>query len=1255
MFFLLVIAIFLSLLSACTSNTTPLFTTSAILPTSTAFSEVTSTLEVTTSTPTTSSITSNTTSIATSTIVPTTVPTATTTTSPTLATTTEKTIESVTILASNLTSIWLVESFSVNQLRLRIQYSNGTVEFIYVNPSMVSTDDLSKLSSPGRHQITITYLSYQVVATLQFESSQLNRLLSEFYQLTDYSGTFRNWILSVTGSVDVTIVSASYNSEDQLIVILSDQSVINLGVKPLPKYLVKFFGFDGLVLSTQNVTQGESAVEPQAPSILNYTFLGWDISFDAIYKPTNIYAIYNLGDQFNLDVLMLSINRLKEADFNFDMSKIFQAAQNNSSPVVQTNRRLSKMLFPRILDETEDDYYSEDNYLQHSYWRDYYYHKSLFQLPAKYNNYYILTSTLNSYNSHTLNSIYDVTTSMTNQAKDMSEWAIDHLSVMDTWVQFPNHRYLLQYDITYDIVELYLIITYPNTGLTSYRKIRVYYNDRGEEVIELWINEYITIGSFYGTINYFNTIGGKDFNSYTFWLDQDFKPIEDSFHFRGVNRNINGGYDYYTNFDGLVSGEYGWYPTIVNYDTDTQTTNIPTNHSFTIYTPDAHSNIFTIGGSAGFYHIQLFLPSMNGLLGLLFSENGLIQENQDSENTRQMLISKGFALLPNHYTYDNSHLDSHSGILTANGVFLNTDPLWNNQVKHQKTYIRIGGEGKRGYSNYYNHYGEMHLTINASSLTEAFTILLNYLDYLGLSYKYGETDGLINEAIAFYNNAVEHTRRLIMINQESDYVGLPFENDTSSFALFHEYILDFSNFTPEILELFQNRPQIHSNQMPPLPNRSRIILIPIETSFTGTATITQSQIDASNIQFTILPTVLLEDDRQYHVIYAMRVGGKVFPFAIGLPQTYQKTNMIFSLDEAIPIPQPYALGQLQLVMFLAKAIDEEWLRVSSIVPIPVEAFTSFHGSADDASTQLSFTYQYNFINDEFWIESTFEDRLPPIIIYNETEFYQSDGFITTMELPYETTINEWLEPLKVWDFVDGLLTLSEANIFYNNNPVSSLHQVMLPGEYKIIVSDSSGNETTLQFLNITILCSIEFFDGQGGFISSVILPYGADIEFPIPPEWMGHTFDKWSLPATQAFENDEFYAEYHLNYHRITYYIDGEVYQVLDLVGYGEEILFPSVPQVGYHLVWETLITTMPDEDVMIYGTYEVNRYWVYFYINQSLYYSEEYAYGDFIVYPSYQVEDGYQFDGWDSMIHETMPDQDLIIYGTTSPIEEVE
>lgn len=59
---------------------------------------------------------------------------------------------------------------------------------------------------------------------------------------------------------------------------------------PKPTYTVKFYDWDGTVINTQTVAEGENAVLPESPSKNGYDFLGWDKSVANITEDTEFFA-----------------------------------------------------------------------------------------------------------------------------------------------------------------------------------------------------------------------------------------------------------------------------------------------------------------------------------------------------------------------------------------------------------------------------------------------------------------------------------------------------------------------------------------------------------------------------------------------------------------------------------------------------------------------------------------------------------------------------------------------------------------------------------------------------------------------------------------------------------------------------------------------------------------------------------------------------------------------------------------------------
>lgn len=65
---------------------------------------------------------------------------------------------------------------------------------------------------------------------------------------------------------------------------------------PKPTYTVNFYDWDGSIISTQHVEEGEDAVLPVNPTKEGYTFLGWDKSIANIQEDTDFYADFKKNE-----------------------------------------------------------------------------------------------------------------------------------------------------------------------------------------------------------------------------------------------------------------------------------------------------------------------------------------------------------------------------------------------------------------------------------------------------------------------------------------------------------------------------------------------------------------------------------------------------------------------------------------------------------------------------------------------------------------------------------------------------------------------------------------------------------------------------------------------------------------------------------------------------------------------------------------------------------------------------------------------
>ena len=172
--------------------------------------------------------------------------------------------------------------------------------------------------------------------------------------------------------------------------------------------------------------------------------------------------------------------------------------------------------------------------------------------------------------------------------------------------------------------------------------------------------------------------------------------------------------------------------------------------------------------------------------------------------------------------------------------------------------------------------------------------------------------------------------------------------------------------------------------------------------------------------------------------------------------------------------------------------------------------------------------------------------------------------------------------------------------------------------------------------------------------------YGEQIKVLPNLEKEGYTFSGWSeIPATMPARDVTVNGSLFPNIYQVTYMVDGEVYKI-DSVAC--DALFKAEPlptKEGYNFVgWENVPLTMPAGDVVLSGTFVVNKdnkYNLIYMIDGQVYASETLEYGTLIILKEVPVKEGYIFSGW-SEAPETMPAHDVVITAvfTVDGIEEV-
>ena len=170
---------------------------------------------------------------------------------------------------------------------------------------------------------------------------------------------------------------------------------------------------------------------------------------------------------------------------------------------------------------------------------------------------------------------------------------------------------------------------------------------------------------------------------------------------------------------------------------------------------------------------------------------------------------------------------------------------------------------------------------------------------------------------------------------------------------------------------------------------------------------------------------------------------------------------------------------------------------------------------------------------------------------------------------------------------------------------------------------------------------------DGEIYKTIVVEYGTAITPEEAPVKEGHTFSGWSdIPETMPAEDVTVTGSFAVNKYKLTYIVDGSEYHT-DSVAYGSKLTAIEVPaKVGHTFSgWDNVPETMPAKDVVVTGSYTVNKYLVTFKIGDEVIASDSLAYGSAIVAPEAPEREGHTFIGWGEVL-QYVPAHDVTFVG---------
>lgn len=163
--------------------------------------------------------------------------------------------------------------------------------------------------------------------------------------------------------------------------------------------------------------------------------------------------------------------------------------------------------------------------------------------------------------------------------------------------------------------------------------------------------------------------------------------------------------------------------------------------------------------------------------------------------------------------------------------------------------------------------------------------------------------------------------------------------------------------------------------------------------------------------------------------------------------------------------------------------------------------------------------------------------------------------------------------------------------------------------------------------------------------------YGAPVPVLTPPTRRNYVFSGWEeMPETMPATDLTVKGSFSEKLYTLTMLVDGEVFlkKQLPLGAPIDKKVKPK--REGYYFSgWRKLPSAMPDKDVTVVGSMYPARYKIEFLLNDELFETIYFPYGECVTAPVPPHDDGMLFGGWDA-VPEVMPAHDLTVRGSLTP-----
>lgn len=647
------------------------------------------------------------------------------------------------------------------------------------------------------------------------------------------------------------------------------------------------------------------------------------------------------------------------------------------------------------------------------------------------------------------------------QSKGEVDWALENITVEDTWVTYDDSKLSLSYDEANDIVTLSSAnADYVNSDDETYflRQIAVYYNDLGQLVVDVY-------DAYKGTFD------GNPFASFgrlTYIKDTLYEWSSDIWA-NGVKEEMP------------MAGGPGWFKAYIS-----ETTGLWTylrggiaNISYNVQTPNGW--IQTLIRVAEFDDVANDTAVFDYVkVGTKNLENDVFSFNFNDEDET---VFRFFPAAYNGWTnitatYSEAELknlqdwnpdlyedvdlyDSMNASMTYDNGYEETDETKATVMVSASNIDDLNGDY------YVDYVAEATTSLSANYLNMLPLIKARFETY-GLTYKHGNLDQLFNETIETILN-LERLFNQFELNGTRGFVDI---------ELFRSVLEDemtmLHGLADRYDEAFGNFDTMDYTELPQLSLDS-ISFIDFSEQVTGSVSFdpTTETLATQNVSFSLEPSLLLQENQTYTIVYGLYTNQAFVYIGEEAGVTFTGETLNITGNQSVSGDTNLLQeARYVLVGYLARVTEDGHVRISTVSPMSVDAFedTVLNNTVEGIETTLSYTFDSGLFLD---VSKT--DNLAPTVIINDVRFgdteltFTGDDISNTVSVSFDntTTLQNVLENIEFLDNSQEAVIFGVDALTFNGAVVTEFDANIQAGTYVITVSDTSGNVTILT-INTTI-------------------------------------------------------------------------------------------------------------------------------------------------------------------------------------------